>query len=500
MDRKNTKHEEFLTNFTSSYKNMIAANETSYTSDFFNRMHFRNFHHKYTIEEINDIIESGSLASQIQLSRTYFNKGGIYQRILLHLATLLKYTGLLIPNPSFGKSLSESYMKKKYFNAVNFIDNNDLPNLFTKIAIAALRDGCYYGIIQPDKTDSLFIIDLPVSYCRTRFRDKQGNDLIEFDVSYFDQITDKEDRNAALQMYPKKVSDRYRRYKLGKAKRWVFIPSELSICLPFLEGAPAFLSIIPAAIEYDQARDINKERDLEEIRKILVQRIPHLQEGELLFEPDEAEVMHKGTVDMLKSNPNVSVLTTYADVDAVVSKTSNDNSTSTVEKALLNIYTEAGVSPLLFGSESTNSLESSIKNDMALMMTFARKIERIITFIINDRYSNSNISFKYTILPITFHNEKDYIDTALKTANAGYSFLVPALAMGISQKELGNIKDLENDVLDLKNKLIPLSSAFTESGNINNGPGRPSLPDEQKSEKTIANEKAIDNGGSKTNG
>jgi hypothetical protein len=82
-------------------------------------------------------------------------------------------------------------------------------------------------------------------------------------------------------------------------------------------------------------------------------------------------------------------------------------------------------------------------------------------------------------------------------ANSGYSFILPALAMGLSQKELGNIKDLENDVLGLKEKLVPLSTAYTESGN---SPGRPELPAEQKSAKTIANEKSLDGGGSSTNG
>jgi hypothetical protein len=84
-------------------------------------------------------------------------------------------------------------------------------------------------------------------------------------------------------------------------------------------------------------------------------------------------------------------------------------------------------------------------------------------------------------------------------ANSGYSFILPALAMGISQKELGNIKDLENDVLNLQEKLIPLSTAFTETGN-EKGPGRPELPAEKKSAKTIANEKSLDGGGSDTNG
>ena len=495
MDRND---KEFLSTFKSSYQNMIATSESSYNGNkYSSTIYTRHFSKEYTPEEIEKIIESGSLASQIRLSRFYFDKGGFYQRILLHYATLLKYTSLLIPNPSFGKSLSESYIQKKYFNAISFVDKAGLPDLFTRMAIRALRDGCYCGIINAVDNDSISIIDLPVYYCQTRFKDVKGNDLIEFDVSYFDTIVDKEDRKAALTVYPKSVANWYRRYKLGKVKKWVFIPAEMGICLPFLDGRPMFLNIIPAAIEYDQARDINKERDLEEIRKIIVQKIPHLQDGGLLFEPDEAEVMHKGTVQMMKGNPNVSVLTTYADVDAIVSKTSNDNSTSSIEKSLLNIYSEAGSSPQLFGTESNLSLETSINNDMALMMMFARKLDKVMTFILNNKFGNSNITFKYTILPITFYNEQKYCDTALKMANSGYSFLLPALAMGMSQKELGNIKDLENDVLELKEKLVPLSTAFTESGN---SPGRPELPAEQKSAKTIANEKSLDGGGSSTNG
>ena len=495
MDRND---KEFLTTFKSSYDNMIATSESSYNgSKYSSTLYTRRSYREYTPEEIESIINSGSLASQIKLSRAFFDKGGFYQRILLHYATLLKYTGLLIPNPSFGKSLSEKYIQKKYHSAINFIDSAGLPDLFTRMAIRALRDGCYYGIINAIDGDSISVIDLPIYYCQTRFKDAKGNDLIEFDVSYFDTIVDKEDRKAALRVYPKVVANWYRRYKLGKVKKWVFIPAEMSICLPFFDGHPMFLNIIPAAIEYDQARDINKERDLEEIRKIIVQKIPHLQDGGLLFEPDEAEIMHEGTVKMMKGNPNVSVLTTYADVDAIVSKTSNDNATSSIEKSLLNIYSEAGSSPQLFGTESNLSLETSINNDMALMMTFARKLDKVMTFVLNNKFGNSNVTFKYTILPITFYNEQKYCDNALKMANSGYSFVLPALAMGISQKELGNIKDLENDVLGLKEKLIPLSTAYTESGN---SPGRPELPAEQKSAKTIANEKSLDGGGSSTNG
>lgn len=95
------------------------------------------------------------------------------------------------------------------------------------------------------------------------------------------------------------------------------------------------------------------------------------------------------------------------------------------------------------------------------MMVFANKFAYFVNNLINKLYSNSNINFKYSLLPISYYNEKDYVDTSFKVANSGYSLILPALAMGINQKDLVNLKDLENDVLNLKEKLIPPDSSYT---------------------------------------
>ena len=485
---------DMLATFTKAINDMVAKNESSYNLTRWGRNRYKRVQ-EYTQEEIEDIIHSSSIEAQITLSRNYFDIGGFYQRLLLHYATLLKYTGLLIPNPSFGKSLSEQYIIKKYNNAVTFIDNAKLPKLFTHIAMRVLRDGCYYGVIQDVTDKSISILDLPIFYCRSRFKDKEGNDIIEFNVTYFDTITDGEYRKRALATYPKEVVNWYKRYKSGKSKinnPWCYISPSIGICMSLVDERPVFLNIILAELEYKDAKDINKERDLEEIRKILVQRVPHLQDGGLLFEPEEALEMHKGAVDMLKKNENLSVLTTYTDVDAIVSKTANDNALNSVDKALANIYAESGTSSQLFGTDSNLSLGTSVTNDMALMMILARKLEGFITSIINERYGNTNVTFTYKILPISWYNQKDYVEASLKLANSGYSFLLPALAMDISQRELNSIKDLENDVLNLKEKLLPLSTAYTETGNV----GRPEKDAQDKSAKTIANEESLDRGGS----
>ena len=48
---------------------------------------------------------------------------------------------------------------------------------------------------------------------------------------------------------------------------------------------------------------------------------------------------------------------------------------------------------------------------------------------------------------------------------------MPAVALGLSQKDLGNLKDLENTVLMLGEKLIPPTTSYTQSASGKDGDG-----------------------------
>ena len=507
-----------LTSFSRAKEKMIATNEMAYKGNWDSVRKQVSRVKDYTPEEIASIIQSGSLSEQQKLSRNYFNKDGYYKQIIIYYATLLKYMGLLIPNPSSGKNLSTSHIQKRYYSALDYVERMQLPILCTNFAQRALVDGCYYGMkVEAGKND-FQMIDLPTGFACSRFKDIEGNDVVEFDVSYFATITDPEQRKSALSVYPKVVAKAWKEWHNGKRKsKWVIIPKEIGVCFPFFDGRPLLLNVIPATIEYDEAVATERERDAEEIRKIIVQKIPHLNDGRLLFEPDEAEEIHTGTVGMMKGNKNVSVLTTYGEVSAIASNTSADRSDTTLSRMEQNIYAQAGVSGQTFASTGSSSLETSLNNDLALMMVLANKFSRFITNTLNDNFANGNISFKYTIMPITYYNASNYIDMTFKLVGSGYSALLPALALNISQRDLVNIKDLENDVLKLGDRLKPLQTSYTQSANgkdegsdeenggenpkekavetdIDEG-GRPKKKEEEKTEKTIENEKSLDKTG-----
>lgn len=126
------------------------------------------------------------------------------------------------------------------------------------------------------------------------------------------------------------------------------------------------------------------------------------------------------------------------------------------------------------------------------MMVLGNKYARFITYIVNTLFSNGNIQFKYNMLPVSEYTKSEQITDSLKLAQSGYSFLMVSAIAGINPLELTNIKQLENDVLDMQEILIPLSSSYTQSeGKV----GAPEKPLEEKSPKTIQNEDAIDHQG-----
>ena len=120
-------------------------------------------------------------------------------------------------------------------------------------------------------------MDLPTKYCTSRFKDVYGRDVIEFDVSYFNTIIEPERQKVALEAFPKIISKYYDKWSKGKIKSsWMVIPSDMGVCFPLLDGRPFFLNVIPATIKYDEAVETEQARELEEIKKIIVQKIPHM--------------------------------------------------------------------------------------------------------------------------------------------------------------------------------------------------------------------------------
>lgn len=448
--------------FKKAFKDMIASSNAAYVKSDAREIRRRNFH--YTKEQILRIVQSGDAVQQALLSEFFFRTSGLYKRIILHYATFLTYSWVLSPHL---KNATDSIKNKPnaaaYYKASNFCSDFQIEKRSTLFAKDVLVYGAYYGLIY-NENDKVAIQDLPFEYCRSRYKNRDEIDIVEFNMKFFDTITDENLRKEILGTYPKVVQKGYYDYKHKGKNCWLFLPAELGIYFKFFDERPFFLDIIPLLDDLDDYKEIDKKRNLQALKRILVQKIPH--DGmKLVFEPDEAEEMHGGAIDMLQDNRDVDILTTYADVN-LLDLSSDDDEKTEVDDVQDLIYESAGVSKELFSATTDTGLDFSLKNDLALMMILANKFANFYTAIINYTYSTKKVKFKLTILPISHYNSDEYTTKQKDLAAFGYTFLTPVLSTGLDQNSLIDLKNLENDLLDLENVLKPLQSAYTQSGRV----------------------------------
>lgn len=155
-------------------------NERAYT-----RWGFRNgfaVADDFTLEEILEIIRSGELDAARQLSLYFYRTNGEYKNNIDFLASLPLYDTIVIPVIS-GKG-SQTQIVKNFEAACKFVENLDVPNTFTHITKEWLKVGIYFGILQEDG-DKVVIQDLPLDYCRSRFKDFNNLNILEFNLNYF---------------------------------------------------------------------------------------------------------------------------------------------------------------------------------------------------------------------------------------------------------------------------------------------------------------------------
>lgn len=468
----------------------------------------------FTLEEIYQIIRSGDIEACRELSRYYYRTNGEYRNNIDFLANLPLYDTVVIPLSQTGKG-SQKQIINNFEEACVFVEKLDVPNTFSHITKEWLKVGIYNGILRTDG-ELVVIQDLPLEYCRTRFKDFNNLNILEFNLNYFYTISDEALREEAVSTFPTIVQDAWREWKTTRkiTDFWVMLPAAVGgVCFCFADDpTPLLLASIPQLKVMNDAVGREEKRDENELYKLLVQEMPIDSDGELVFQLDEVEEIHGSVADMLKDIDTVDVLTTFGDtsLESLQETSAAAQSADRIEKYKKNAYDALGRSSLIFNADGSSTLAYSIKKDEALMISYLNVYETWIKFHLNDKFARNGLNFDFEILPTTVFNRQDLQNTFFRGAQYGYSKMFAGVAMGIKQRDQISLMEFENDFLKMSEKMIPLQSSYTTSGiaianegktnssaqkatnnssenDLDNKGGRPELPDEQKSEKTQAN-------------
>ena len=391
-----------------------------------------------------------------------------------------------------------------------------------KIALDIVKEGAYYGTIV-DFGDRFGIQKLPATYCRSRYY-SNVTPIVELNLQFFDAyFPNWQYRATVLKTFPKEIQQAYVLYKQGKLKGdypgdtsyWFPLDPETSVKLSLNDGDfPSFVSVIPSIIDLDQAQELDRQKTMQQLLKIIVQKLPLDKNGDLIFDIDEAHDIHNNAVAMLKRAIGIDVLTTFADVEKIDTKDANSaTTTDDLEKVERTVYNNAGVSHNLFNAEGNLATTNAILVDEAHMRDLPFQFANMLTRVIEKFSRKNHYDFRVTMLETTQFNYRDLSKMYKEQMQIGGPKLLSLIALGHSQSSILATLTFENEILSLAEIMIPPMMSSTMSGKTldkNNQEaqnktqnkqakmtideekknGRPQKPDEQKSEKTILNGEA----------
>lgn len=457
-----------------------------------------------------------------EISNYFYESSGIYQRLCKYLATLYRFDYYVTPyNTSIAGGKANTKKLAQDFNKVLlYMEKSNVKRVCGNIALDIIKEGAYYGTII-DFGDKFAMQKLPASYCRSRYFSGTVP-VVELNLRFFDvYFSNLQHRLQILNLFPKDIQKAYILYKKGKLKG--DYPGDVSFWYPLDPGSsvkmslndndfPALAGVIPSIIDLDQAQELDRQKTMQQLLKILVQKLPLDKNGDLIFDIDEAKDIHNNAVAMLKRAIGIDVLTTFADIIKVDTKDNNSATTrDDLEKVERTVFNNAGISRNMFNADGNLAVTNAILTDEASIRDIPLQFSALLSRIVQKFNKNNHYEFMVNVLETTQFNYKEMSKMYKEQTQIGFSKMLPQIALGHSQASILSTLTFENEVLHLAEIMIPPMMSSTMSGNVVKGnqtaqqqsqnkqqiktgegkTGRPEKDDTQKSDKTVANRQSM---------
>lgn len=401
-----------------------------------------------------------------------------FRRLIQYFVSLSDLSYVVSPFKIDTATAKPQTISRNYRRVLNLLASMDIKNSFEKVLTVCLREDVFYGTIR-ETTDSTIIQQLPSDYCSISvIEDNVLN--VSFNFSYFDANSD------YLELYPEEFQSKYRLYQNNRTgAKWQELDAPNSFAIKANKdilnyAVPPFAGILRDIYDLQDYRELKLTKTELENYAVLVMTLGITDDGEWQMPLETAKKFWRNLDGVLPEEIG-SVLTPMP-INKISFEKTHAGDTNTIAEAEQNFFTSAGVSSLLFNSDksSANALLLSIKSDQAMTYSIVKSIECMLNRFIH-RHSYGKY-FKVNFLDCSAFNRKELGDAYLKACQYGLPYLsMYAASQGMSQDEFDCMNFLEDQVLGMKGRLIPLMSSATQSSNgianlpvdVDGDPGRP---------------------------
>ena len=434
-----------------------------------------NVYNTYNKQRYRDMMRGlsnkNNQASLRDMSKFLERVSNPYRRIMLYYSTISLYRWNITPvlDEKVIMATVDDEEKKKmlaeYLRISRYIERLNLETSLKKMVYTYIRDGVFYGIVVEGE-ESIFIYPLDAKYCEI-VEIENGIPKFGFNLDYF------KNKQYLLDNWDIKFKKAWNKYQNGKSDKWYIMDVRESICIPPLDydfPIPFFTGIFESLIDLIDARALQKNRDIIENYKLIVQKIPmntsdpdFVNEYELYL--DTLITYHNALLANVPDNMGVAM--SPMDIDTI-DFTNKDNDADLISNAMRGVFSDSGVSEMLFnGGKTTEAgITASIQTDTSLARMIVQQIEAWLKVFISYQYKD--YKFNFEILDVNIFNKDVAVANEIKLANNGLPNKMKLAALaGISPAQTLSTQLFENDILQVVENWMPLQTSYT-MGNDNN--------------------------------
>lgn len=420
------------------------------------------------------------------VSKALYYMNGVYTRLVEDFTNIPMYDLYLTPTTILGfngKSNTVEKLNKEYEAIAQQVELVNYKYNFKWFGRWLVLLGELYLYKVEDK-NGMFYKMMPNDFCRVSGITE--NNIYKYSIN-LSQITDE-----LLPTMPPQIQKLYERYNSGALDNdeklvddYYYLEETEAVAFLFDDGNARSKGVPPLCYLFDKIFRLNELEDADlassatDALKIVHQKCPTNDEGELLMDVDLLGAYHNATKRNLPSN--VVITTNPLQMDVYTLNRQTSATTTTTQKAYEYVYTSAGINSELFnGSRSSNeSVLNSIKTDEMVVDRFNGIFCNFLNYEIKNKKRNP--VWKAEMLRNTYFNKKDVQSSCREDAMAGSGKLRYLASLGHTPLSAMALLMYEAQ-MSLSEFFVPLSSGYNTSQTTSEDNGRPSNEENNETE------------------
>ena len=405
------------------------------------------------------------------LSRFLYRMSMPYRRLIWHNAQQIDLTSVSIsPNINITEKNDSKTVLKDYYDTCVQVDKMHLHSEIYKLLITAWIEDAAYGYIYEDDT-GFFIYPLDGEYCQISSIQRSGQGILlnmAFDFSYFKR------RKELLDYWDPEFKKKFDAYEKDTSLKWQELDPAKTIALKINVDdyelcIPPYVSLFESIIDNIDLQSLVAVKDELSIYKLLVARLEHMSGSN---DPDDFEIDIDTALEYYRKLEEalpdcVSAAISPMPIEPIEFKGTTTEDTNMIEKSMSNLFKMSGGSMILNDEKSGSTIFKyhAIADMETALKPLLGEIETWMRCYLKYKLPNPSI-IKYLETSPWLKNEKK--KELIESAQYGIPVKMAVGALdGFSPLEILRMQFLENNVLGLHDKWIPLQSSYTQSGKSN---------------------------------